>query len=63
MLQRHMKAYNEYHEKIGSHLGTVVNTYNRASKEFKKIDKDVLKLTGSSNDIEISELQSPEKED
>jgi len=63
VLQRHLKAYDEYHEKIGSHLGTVVNTYNRASKEFKKIDKDVFKITGSSNDINIPELQSPEKED
>lgn len=63
LLQRHMKAYNEYHEKLGSHLGTVVNTYNRASKEFKKIDKDVLKLTGSSNEVEVSELRGPERED
>lgn len=63
MLQRHMKAYNEYHEKLGSHLGTVVNTYNRTSKEFKKMDKDVLKLTGSSNEVDTPELQRPEKEE
>lgn len=45
VLGKHVKAYEEYMHKLGRHLDTTVNTYNSASKEFKKIDKDVYKLT------------------
>ena len=44
-LGKHVNAYEEYMKKLGKHLGTTVNTYNHASREFKKIDKDVYKLT------------------
>ncbi len=45
LLGRHVGAYDEYMQKLGKQLGTTVNTYNSASREFKKIDKDVYKLT------------------
>lgn len=45
VLGKHVKAYEEYMQKLGKHLDTTVNTYNNASREFKKIDKDVYKLT------------------
>ena len=41
----HLKTYQLYHEKIGNTLGTVVNHYNKSSDEFKKIDKDILKIS------------------
>ncbi|MEZ4114379.1 MAG: hypothetical protein R3B65_02985 [Candidatus Paceibacterota bacterium] len=41
-----MKSYEEYHDKLGKNLGTVVNQYNLSNKEFKKIDKDVMKISG-----------------
>ncbi|MGB2631571.1 MAG: DNA recombination protein RmuC [Minisyncoccales bacterium] len=47
MLGKHLCAYNEYLDKLGTHLTTSVNAYNAAAKEFTKIDKDVLKITGS----------------
>lgn len=45
-LGRHLQAYDSYLKKVGSNLGTTVNAYNNAQKEFKKIDKDVLKIAG-----------------
>lgn len=51
-LGKHYKAYEEYHNKLGNSLGTVLNHYNSSRKELKKIDKDVLRITGASNDIE-----------
>jgi DNA recombination protein RmuC len=51
-LGKHMKAYEEYHNKIGGSLNTVVNHYSNAGKELKKVDKDVMRITGSSNEIE-----------
>lgn len=45
VLGKHVMVYDEYMQKLGKQIGTTVNTYNMASREFKKIDKDVYKLT------------------
>lgn len=44
-LGRHLNSYEAFVEKMGNSLGTTVNMYNSASKEFKKIDKDIFKIT------------------
>lgn len=51
-LGKHLKAYEEYHNKVGSSLQTVSNHYNNAGKELKKVDKDVTRITGSSGGLE-----------
>ena len=51
-LGKHLKAHEEYHNKIGTTLGTVINHYNTASKELRKVDKDVLRITGASDGID-----------
>jgi len=63
LLGRHLMSYEEYMRKLGTHLGTTVNMYNAASKEFKKVDKDVLKITGESGDIESMTLEGPRSEE
>ena len=64
-LGNHLKAYLTYHEKLGNSLNTVVNHYNVSSKEFKKIDKDITKLTSNraSIGIETESLERPLIED
>jgi DNA recombination protein RmuC len=59
-LGRHLHAYNDYYAKIGSSLSTVVNHYNTAGKELKKIDKDVLRISGTSPLLEQSVVDKPE---
>lgn len=59
----HLKKYEEYHEKLGSSLGTVVNHYNSSSKEFKKIDKDVVRITGNSIDFEQALIDKPDSKE
>ncbi len=44
-LTLHLKMYMEKHERLGKSLGTVVNQYVDSSREFKKIDKDLMKIT------------------
>jgi DNA recombination protein RmuC len=44
-LGRHLTQYDDYMQKLGKNLSTVVSSYNTASKEFKKIDKDIYRLT------------------
>lgn len=51
-LGKHLKAYEDYHNKLGNSLGTVLNHYNSSGKELKKVDKDVLRITGTVSDID-----------
>ncbi len=62
LLSKHLKVYEEHMKKLGSQLGTAVKTYNTAYKEMGKIDKDILKLTGESPEIDIVQLEKPEEE-
>lgn len=55
-LSKHLGAYGEYHAKLGVSLSTVVNHYMASGKEFKKIDKDVLRITGESAGLAASVL-------
>ena len=59
-LGTHLKKYDEYHGKLGASLSTVVNHYNTAGRELKKIDKDVLRITGETPGIETPLVEKPE---
>ena len=50
-LSNHLNAYKDYHDKLGRTISTAVNHYNASSNEFKKIDKDVVKISGGTNKI------------
>ncbi len=63
MLGRHLSAYEEYIQKLGNHLGTTVNSYNMAYKEFGKMDKDIMKITESESKAQIKQLEKPNQED
>ena len=45
-LQKHLARYEEYLEKIGAHLTTTMNAHAIATKEFGKIDKDIVRIAG-----------------
>ena len=62
-LGKHLKAYDEYHNKLGNALSTVVNHFNASNKELKKIDKDVLRIAGSSPELSLLEVEKPKIED
>jgi DNA recombination protein RmuC len=58
-LGKHLKAYEEYYQKLGNTLGTTVAHYNAGYKELKKVDKDILKITGESTGMEPLTLEKP----
>ncbi len=62
-LGKHLKSFDEYHDKLGNALGTVVNHYNASNKELKKIDKDVLKIAGTSPKFSTLSLEKPKTEE
>jgi len=59
-LSKHLLSYEDFLQKVGKNLSTTVSAYNSAQKEFKKIDKDVLKLTGENMDYKNNLLEKPE---
>ncbi len=61
-LGKHLKAYEEYHGKLGNAISTVVNHYNTSNKELRKIDKDVMRISGSSPELETLEIDKPRSE-
>ncbi|MDB4984540.1 MAG: hypothetical protein JWM20_719 [Patescibacteria group bacterium] len=62
-LGKHLKTYEDYHGKLGNTLATTINHYNSSSKELKKIDKDVMRITGTAIEIEVLEIAKPDKDD
>ncbi len=58
-LGKHLKSYEEYHMKLGNALSTTVNHYVASGREFKKIDKDILKVTGTSIGFEPLLVEKP----
>ncbi len=61
-LGRHLGTYDDYMQRLGKNLGTTVSMYNHAYKEFEKIDKDVLKITGERVGIEAAAISGPAEE-
>lgn len=62
-LSRHILNFDSYMQKLGSNINTTVNTYNTTYKELNKIDKDVVKITGSDKQIEPLALEKTQTED
>lgn len=62
-LGKHIATYDQFMNKMGSSLGTTVSHYNSAYKEFKKIDKDVLRISGVGGEIENLSIEKPSLED
>lgn len=58
-LGKHLKAYDDYYKKLGNALSTTVNHYNAGGKELGKIDKDVLKVTGASPELDVLLVEKP----
>ena len=51
-LSKHILSYDEFMRKLGASMDTTVSHYNNAYKEFKKIDKDVVKITEGESKVE-----------
>jgi len=62
-LGRHLTTYSEYMKRLGNHLGTAVGSYNKAGKEFEKVDKDVVRIAGGKSQIKIKQLDKPIEQD
>ncbi len=62
-LGKHLKSFEDYHAKLGNALSTAVNHYNASGKEFKKVDKDVMRIAGEAPQLEALTLEKPNLEE
>lgn len=63
-LGRHLETYNTFMTKLGVSLGTTVGHFNNATKELKKVDKDIVKIAKTTPAIEdATPLERPVLED
>ena len=62
-LSKHINSYEQFVERLGNSLATTVKQYNQSNKGLKKIDKDVLRITGESNNLDPVLIEKPEREE
>jgi len=62
-LRTHLKTYEEAHQKLGGAINTVVNHFTKSNHEFRKIDKDVMRITGEAMGIEIIAIEKHQDEE
>lgn len=62
LLGKHILSFDDKMKKMGSHLATTVSVYNQSYQEFRKIDKDVCKISekATGGAVEILELEKPQ---
>ena len=61
-LGKHLTSYHDYFSMVGNYLGSAVGAYNKASDEFRKIDKDVIKIAERGTGFEPTTLDRPHEE-
>ncbi len=59
-LGKHLIVFDSYMKKVANTLGTTVNHFNTAYKEFGKVDKDVAKITDGKRKIEPETVDKPD---
>lgn len=62
-LGRHISAYDSFMQKLGGSLGTTVGHFNTAHKELKKIDKDIVKIAGTTASVEPLLIDKPQRDE
>lgn len=62
-LEKHLRSYQSFFLKLGKSLSTTVNHFSSAHKEFKKIDKDVTKISGKSFGAKELDIDKPQLEE
>ncbi len=62
-LGKHLANYESYFNKVGNHLTTTMSVYTKAGQELKKIDKDVLKITGEEIGLDPLLIEVPREKE
>ena len=61
-LNKHLQTYQGFMDRLGKNLGTTVTSYTAASREFKKVDKDIFRIAGVSIGVDLPILEKPSED-
>jgi DNA recombination protein RmuC len=61
-LGQHIGRFDEFMSKLGKSLGQTVGHYNEAHKELGKVDKDVVKISGTNPVVDPLLIDKPQDE-
>jgi DNA recombination protein RmuC len=61
-LGRHISSYDEFMKRLGNSMSTTVGHYNNAYAEFKKMDKDIMRIADKESKIEALKIEKPKQE-
>jgi DNA recombination protein RmuC len=59
-LGQHIGKFDEFMGKLGKSLGQTVGHYNEAHKELGKVDKDVIKIAGTTPGVDLLLVDKPQ---
>lgn len=62
-LGKHIAAHETYMQKLGNTLSTTVGHFNAAHKNLAHMDKDVVKIAGTTSSVEPLALDKPSSDD
>lgn len=62
-LGQHIAKFDEFMGKLGKSLGQTVGHYNNAHKELVKVDKDVIKISGTNPSVDALLIDKPQLDD
>jgi DNA recombination protein RmuC len=58
-LGKHLGAYQDSYNSLGKSLQTAVGHYDKAGKAYKAINKDVVRITGDSMELNLETVEKP----
>ncbi|MGB3023528.1 MAG: DNA recombination protein RmuC [Candidatus Saccharimonadales bacterium] len=62
-LGKHIQAHDTYMQKLGNSLGTTIGHFNNAHKSLSRMDRDVVKIAGSTPSVEPLLLDRPQDDE
>lgn len=62
-LRKHLKSYEEQHQRLGKNLNAVVNKYDKSSVKLRGIGRDVRQVADGDFELDGVEVNNPKLED
>lgn len=62
-LRKHLEAYENVHQRLGTNLNTVVNQYDESNVKLRGIGRDIRKITDADFEIDGVDVENPQIED
>jgi DNA recombination protein RmuC len=62
-LRKHLKSYEEHHQRLGKNLNAVVNKYDKSSVKLRGIGRDVRQIADGEFELDGIDVDNPQLDD